>query len=250
MLHYGYFDNPNVSPIELSISDLEKAQTRYAEKIIDHIVDSKNPILDVGCGMGGLSEMIHKKGLHPECLTPNKNQIEFINKTFPQLTTYNCKFEEYQTAKKYGTIINSESLQYIPLKMAFEKVYNITLPQSRWIITDYFRISDSGINTSSHLMSDFLTEIKNSKWRIIYEEDITKNILPTLSYINLYVERFLKPIKHFAYEKLRYKKPKLYYMTTSLRESIDLKINKEVAAIDPNMFLREKKYMMFVLERD
>ena len=65
----------------------------------------------------------------------------------------------------------------------------------------------------------------------------------------MYVERFLKPFKHFAYEKLRFKKPWLYYLTNELRSSIDQKIIKQHASIDPEMFLREKKYMLYVLER-
>jgi hypothetical protein len=57
------------------------------------------------------------------------------------------------------------------------------------------------------------------------------------------------PLKHFGYEKLRFKKPWLYYMTNRLRESVDKKINKEAASIDPSRFINEKRYMFFVLEK-
>jgi hypothetical protein len=65
----------------------------------------------------------------------------------------------------------------------------------------------------------------------------------------MYVERFLLPFRHFAYEKLRFKKPWLYYLTGKLRDSIDKKVEKEVASIDPVRFADEKKYILFVLER-
>ena len=38
-------------------------------------------------------------------------------------------------------------------------------------------------------------------------------------------------------------------MTNKLRVSIENKINKEKAAIDPEKFIKEKKYMFFVLEK-
>lgn len=249
MLHYGYFDNTTISAEEISIKQFENAQLKYAELIIDHIKDKSSLVLDVGCGMGGLSNMMKTRGLNPECLTPNRNQIAFINKTMPDVITYACKFEDLATNKKYSTIINSESLQYIDLNTAFEKVALITNDNPRWIITDYFRLNDSGINKSSHMLSDFLNSVEKHGWKIVFEQDITPNILPTLYLINLYAERFLLPIKHFAFEKLRFKKPKLFYMTKNIRARLDEKIIKETSSINPEMFIHEKKYLLFVLER-
>ena len=68
-------------------------------------------------------------------------------------------------------------------------------------------------------------------------------------FIYMYAERFLIPLKHFAFEKLRYKKAWLYFLTENLRNGIDKKMTKEFAAIDPKKFLNEKKYVMYVVER-
>ena len=65
----------------------------------------------------------------------------------------------------------------------------------------------------------------------------------------MYLERFLLPVKHFGYEKLRFKKAWLYYLTKNLRESIEVKLDRERASIDPKMFENEKKYILFVLEK-
>ncbi len=67
--------------------------------------------------------------------------------------------------------------------------------------------------------------------------------------INMYATRFLFPLKHFAFEKLRFKRPKLFFMTQRLRDSVDQKIEKEMASIDFLKFQKEKKYMLFVLEK-
>ncbi|NNK81258.1 MAG: hypothetical protein HKO93_07155, partial [Flavobacteriales bacterium] len=67
---------------------------RYAENIIEHLDHKEDLVLDVGCGMGGLSQLLSEKGFKVESLTPNKNQIEFINANHPHLTTYDCKYED------------------------------------------------------------------------------------------------------------------------------------------------------------
>ena len=249
MLHYGYFSDPTIKPEEISIKNIEDAQVLYCQKIIDQITHTKDNILDVGCGMGGLAQMMIQNKLNVDVLTPNSNQIAYIRKTYPELKYYNSKFENIDSRNKYKTIVHSESLQYIDLDSAFEKASSIILENGKWIITDYFRITDEGINKSGHRLKDFRDKAQAHKWKITLESDITENILPTLKYINMYATRFLFPLKHFAFEKLRFKRPKLFFMTQKLRDSVDQKIEKEMASIDFLKFQKEKKYMLFVLEK-
>jgi len=249
MLHYGYFEDPETAADTISIKDIEDAQVRYAQNIIDLITDKKGLILDVGCGMGGLSAILTEQKFKVEALTPNKNQIRHIQNKYSNIPVHNCKFEDVPETKTYRTVINSESFQYINLKIGLEKINAITEPGARWIITDYFRLHNDGVNKSSHLYDEFIATIEKSNWKIVYQKDITPNILPMLRLLNLYVERFLFPIKNFGFEKLRYKQGFLYYLTQEQREGIDGKIYKEVASIDPVKFENEKKYMIFALER-
>jgi len=155
-------------------------------------------ILDIGCGMGGLSNLISQKGFKVEALTPNKNQIRHIRSKYPTITCYQKRFQEFDTDKKYGTIINSESLQYIPLEKAFEKAESIVKPDGTWIIADYFKFNNSGVNKSSHLLDDFVRKSKEHGWEITYQQDITPHILPTLKFVYNYAERFLLPLVQFT----------------------------------------------------
>jgi len=249
MLHYAYFEDVNIDPGDISIKQFEDAQVLYAQNIIDNIKDFESSVLDVGCGMGGLSDMMLKKDMKVEALTPNRNQVDYIRKNHPKITVHHKKFEKFVPSKKYKTIINSESLQYIKLEDAFINVDKALSNDGRWIIVDYFRKIENSTNKSGHVYDDFIEQAKNNGFKVVHERDISKNILPTIKYINMYAQRFLIPIKHYSLEKLRYKKPWLYFMTKELREGIDKKISKELKVVDPEIFLNEKKYVLLVLER-
>jgi len=249
MLHYGYFEDPDIDPETISLKQIEEAQIYYAQKIVDLISDKKGTILDVGCGMGGLSGLLLKNNFSVEALTPNKNQIQYIKSKYKNMICHRKKFEKFSSDKKCGTIINSESLQYINLDDAFNNVDELLMKGGRWIIIDYFRNIKNTKNRSGHILEEFYGKVKDHNWKIIIEEDVSKNVLPTIKFVNLYADRFLLPLKHFVFEKLRYKQGWLYYFTRDLKEEIDKKIDKELASVDPENFLIEKKYMLFVIEK-
>jgi cyclopropane fatty-acyl-phospholipid synthase-like methyltransferase len=250
MLHLGYFENIDTLPEDISINHIENAQNEYAKLIADQISDNQSLVLDVGCGMGGLSKILFDNGFKVESLTPVRQQKNHIDKKYSSFACHHTKFEKFTSDTKYGTVINSESLQYIKLDQAFDAVEKILAPRGRWIITDYFRLQQDTINKSGHMLKDFLTQTDKHNWKIIYEQDITLNILPTLKFIYMYIERFFQPLSEFAIKKLKYKQPWLYYLSSDFREAVLNKANKEIAAIDPEKFVQEKKYILFVLQKN
>lgn len=250
MLHYGYFENTAIAPEDISLKAIEDAQVKYAENIKDLIKNKDGLILDVGCGMGGLSGLLHANHFKVEALTPNINQKNHIDQKYKGVKCYHTKFENFQSENKYDTIINSESLQYIDLDEAIAHVDLLMNEDGQWIIVDYFRHDESGVEKSGQILNTFHAKIAEKGWKITYFQDITLNALPTIKWINMYAERFLIPLKHFAFEKLRFKKAWLYYLTSDLRNGIDKKMVKEFSAIDPDKFLKEKKYLTFVIEKN
>tara|TARA_Y100001970_G_C14215701_1_gene849521 strand:+ start:1288 stop:2175 length:888 start_codon:yes stop_codon:yes gene_type:complete len=250
MLHYGYFEDFNIEPDSISIKDLENAQMKYVEILTKQISDTGKKVLDVGCGMGGLSDILYNKGFEIESLTPDNNQKNYIESKYKNLTVHHMKFEDFKTDRKFNTIINSESLQYIDLDKAFNLVSEILSKDGRWIVVDYFRINPDGINKSGHLHADFLNYVEKKGWKISYEQDITKNALPTLKFAMVFINRFIKPLALFANEKLKHKKGWLFYLTSDLRNKMSQKTKKELAALDPDKFIKEKRYILYVLERN
>lgn len=248
MLHYGYFEDEAIDPATISIAMMEAAQVEYARRLTGTLTDKKQPVLDAGCGMGGLTGVLLAAGFTPHALTPNDHQIAYVRQKYPGIEHFHCKFEDLDTEFRYGAIICSESLQYIHLETAMQQVNRYLLPGGTWIVSDYFRLREGG-HPSGHLLEDFRTAAAEAGLEITYERDITPNVLPTLGLINLYVKRFLVPLRHFSYEKLRFKRPFWYYMSGPARQHIDAKIDREVAVVNPGQFRHEKRYMHFALRK-
>lgn len=249
MLHWGYFENTDILPEELSIADVERAQMLYSQKILEHLPEQCEQLLDVGCGMGGLSLMLTAKGLRPELLTPNFKQRDYVQQEFPLLKVHHCPYEQLETETRYDVIINAESLQYIDLEKAFVKTASLLKEDGCWIITDYFRLHEQGISKSGHLLDAFRAKVTDHGWRIWSERDITQNVLPTIRLVDFYARRFLLPLSEFSVAKLHSKKPWLWYLAQDSIAGVKNKIDREMAAVDPMLFVQEKRYMMFVLGR-
>ena len=249
MLHWGYFEDPDISPDDISIKDFETAQLRYAERIAARMGPAPGHVLDVGCGMGGLAGMLSAQGYRMELLSPNARQKQHIQRKYPDLPFHHCKYEAFASEETFDTIINAESFQYIKPDKAFEVSQKVLAPGGSWIIVDYFRLGREGRNKSGHLLTDFRQKLGRNGWEIRFEEDITPHVLPTIRLAKSHADRFLIPLLDFGFEKFRIKQPWLYHMLSGLRERTMKKTEKEMAAIDPAQFAAEKKYMFFVLQR-
>lgn len=249
MLHYGYFEDVNVEPEKLSFRNVEDAQILYAEKLISHIRDKSLPVLDIGCGIGGIANLMLKHGCMVEVLSPNISQIEYIRKTYPLLLSHNLKFEEFKSEHKFGTLLNAESFQYIDIEQAFDKAAEIITPGGRWIICDYFSIQPKMGKINQKRLEDFEKKAAEKGWTIIYKEDITLNVMPTLRFVNMYVNRIVNPLLFYLESKLQIKFGWLHHLTHDIREKLLKKLMKEFSKLDSEAFIYEKKYMIIVLTR-
>lgn len=250
MLHYGYFDDPEIDPKEISIADFERAQEQYAEQLLKWVDPQiHHRVLDAGCGMGGLTHQLLKRGFEVTALTPNDHQFAHIRQAYPDARAWHERYEACPTADRFDAIIHSESLQYIPLDDAFEKSHSLLNKSGLWIISDYFNRVDDPEHTSGHSMTEFDNLTQSSHWKKLAELDITGHTLPTLRFVRFYADRFLFPLKHFGEEKLRFKAPFWYSLSQEIRDGIQQKIDREMASVDPELFLSEKIYKIIVLEK-
>lgn len=250
-LHYGYFQDTSVSPESISLQDFFNAQKRYAEHLLKHLTSSQHPVLDVGCGLGGLMHMMKNQGHHVIGLTPDRYQIEYINKTYPDYKLIHGKMERIDVEayqEHFGTVINAESFQYIKLQKGLQIINSILKPGGRWIISDYFRINKAH-EKSGHMWEDFLQEIQKYDMRITNEQDITENIRPTLDFFHMWGNRFGLPLYEFLTEKLERKNAALNYLLEEVLNDTRSFIEDHIKLIEPDQFMRDKKYMILVIEK-
>lgn len=249
-LHYGYFDDPSVRPEDMSLNMIYQAQERYAALLADLIVKTDMPILDVGCGMGGLLGVLNRRGLQATGLTPDKNQSRHIHAHYPN-ELLECKFEDMPTdgfRGKFGTVITSESLQYLDLKRALPLVNQILAEGGRWIACDYFR-SGAAAEKSGHYWDAFVRQLNEHGFELTKQTDITPHILPTIAYAHHWGAKILLPLLEFGEEKLQAKGPGWYFAIQDLLPAIHQKIDKNLTTVDPVQFAAAKKYVLMVIER-
>jgi len=250
-LHYGYFENPDVKPENIALADIQQAQLRYAERIVDGVKNKNTPVLDVGCGTGGLINLLLQKGHKVVGLTPDRYQVQYIQQKYPDAELIHNKFQNIDSekyAQNFGTVINSESLQYIKPEKAFELVDKILQPGGRWIIVDYFR-TDVAHEKSGHKWKQFTELVKNYKLSTLEEYEITSNIYPTLAFIHMWGEKLGLPLFEFLVGKLKRKSPKLHYLLDEILSDFHTMAKEKLEIVNPETFIRNKKYMFIILEK-
>lgn len=250
-LHYGYFKDPDTRPEDVSFNDIEQAQDDYAKLFLERVEDRESPILDVGCGMGGLSNMLQKEGLNPVALTPDRNQIAYIGKKYPGIEIIQGKFEEIgvrENQGRFGTLITSESLQYLKLGPSLKIIDQILKPSGTWLVCDYFR-KGAAHEKSGHPWPRFLEAIQKTGFDIAHQRDITPNILVTLKYAHMWANRIGLPIMNFTIDKFRTKQPGYYYLLQDLIEKIKHSADDGIEVVNPDRFQAEKKYLFLVIKR-
>jgi len=250
-LHYGYFDDVHKSADKISIDDVRQAQIRYAELIMEQVKKENGTVLDVGCGMGGLINMMRQKGMQPVGVTPDKAQVNYIANKYPDVKIIKSRFQKMLVEdylQYFDTIIHSESLQYMGLKKSIENVLALLKPEGRWIVVDYFRTGEAH-EKSGHYWDDFLQALDIYNLKIVHQQDITENIKPTLDYIYMWGNSIGKPIFEFLVGKLEKKHPGKHYLLNEVIGELEEKIEKNLVTVNPQLFSKDKKYVLMSIER-
>jgi SAM-dependent methyltransferase len=250
-LHFGYYKNIDHNPEDMSINDINRGQLNYAEMLINEITDNESEVLDVGCGMGGLIGLLLKKKCKPVGLTPDLFQLKYIKEKYPHTKILNCKFEqipEDEYRNHFGTVITSESLQYLKLKKSVPIMESILKPGGNWIISDYFELKPSSIKSGFYL-DTFWKHIDDSKWETVKQVNFTPHILPFLSYCYMWVNRIFLPLLEHILENFQNKRPGAYYLFEDVIEVLRAKLIKRTNYVNPEVFSQNRKYMLTVLKR-
>ncbi len=250
-LHFGFFEDPDTDPREISLADLERAQLAFTRLFIERMHDKDRPVLDVGCGMGGLSARLAAEGFVPVALTPDVHQIAYIQNKYPAIELIRGRFEDIDAeahARRFGTIINSESLQYLDLDKSAKLVGKLLAPGGRWLIADFFKTSEA-YTGSGHVWENVKKVLAANGLAIVFERDITPNTGVTLRYIHMLAEGVVMPIMRLGTGKLARKQPGIHSMFKDFIDDVFALANFRIAVINPEKQLRERRYIFIEVAR-
>lgn len=204
-------------------------------------------VLDVGCGMGGLLARLDAAGVKATGVTPNTAHAAHIKSKWPHIPLIESTLENSSlaSAAKFDAVINAESFQYIDLDAGMRQVRALLAPGGRWVMIDYFRLDADAKNKSGHLLSEFEAALARHGFEIAERVDVTENCLPTLAYGRLLAEKFALPLARFGADKFFLSHPFLAYL---FQPKIQNKLaGVKLHTLDPDVFRREKRYLLFTL---
>ncbi len=263
-LHYGYFDDPDTPAEEISFADLQRAQLRYAQKLIERIGPPGAPVLDAGSGMGGMLGLLRSAGHDVTGLTPDRIQVDHIRRAYPDVPVLRCRFEDTPVDRfkvYFGTVVHAESVQYMEPEGAFAVLDKILEQSGKWVVADYFRMGGSdtgarprarrrtGANRSGWRLDSFRDRVRAHGFEITDEADVTDHVLPTLAFARLLADRIALPALDFAHDKLRAKYPGLHYVLEDVAERARDAAVRSAEVLDPAVFAAHKRYMLMSLRR-
>lgn len=252
-LHYGYFENVDRQPGDISLNEIVNAQRRYTELLVNLAnPDRSQPVLDVGCGVGGMIRLLRDRGFSPVALSPARGQVAAVEEKFPGTPTILSKFEDIDLAahqQRYSTVFTSESLQYLRLPRALPVMKSILMPGGTWVACDYFNRAAGNPARRLPAWPDFCELMQKEGWRMTHQQDITANVVPTLRYIYMWATRLGPPIIQYMQLKLQRKHPGLHHLLEGMGPVIQETVDENLLNICPEHFREKKQYMLFSLQR-
>tara|TARA_Y100000816_G_C26062894_1_gene558311 strand:+ start:80 stop:901 length:822 start_codon:yes stop_codon:yes gene_type:complete len=254
-LHYGFWDDPeNVELSSLSLQDVKNAQYRYIDHLASFIPKETKTILDVGCGIGGNTSFLLKKGYSLEALSPDSYQKSVIKERFNQnVTFHHCKFEDFESKAVFDLLLESESACYIDINKGFKKAREVLREGGYLLASDYFVFykddSKSLHLKSSHDMNKYLKTAKENGFALIKQYDQTDNTMLTLDYANYIIERFINPTIDYGRYSANKKFPKIAKLIGLLVAKKWQEKQNQLDLINSDLFRKYRKYMIYLFKK-
>ena len=260
-LHYGYWKG-----LDVNLENLGKAQEAYTQYLFKYLprqkTNKKLRILDIGGGSGQIAKYLIDLGHQVTIVIPSCILAERAEKnTKGKAKIHPITFEEYTPKKniKFDLCLYAESFQYIPVEIALQKAIHLLSEDGEILIADCFRSAQkhTGIFRKpggGPSLASMESEIKRQQLEIITEEEITKDVAPSIeleqqfyNIIGFSINRLIRSLKTTRPMSLRFLGI-LYKLLLSKRRRLRLENRLFENTRSKDLFLKYNHYMIFKLK--
>lgn len=227
-LHYGYWPED----LPCTLNNFAKAQENYMQFIIEHFPNPAKTVLDVGCGAGVFAQKLNQLGYQVDGVTPSKLLYErTVAKLGLENQVFNGFYEDFQSQKRFDTILFSESFQYVPLRIAIEKSFKLLNPGGHLIICDFFKLKTKGKSPlgGGHKLERFYDTISEYSLTPVKDLDITTKISPTMTLVSDFLTQVGEPVWKLANDYMNHRYP-------LISKLISWKYRKKIAKLNRKYF--------------
>jgi SAM-dependent methyltransferase len=177
-LHYGLFQDNNTS--------LQEAQKFSTDLLMARLPPLPRRILEVGVGLGTTFSLLKERGYDVHGITPDAQQIAYIQKSLGPEVSISClSLEDFNAqAESFDVIVFQESAQYIEPLVIFNKALDLLPLSGDLLIIDEFALKRDKTGTAGlHLLDDMVALAGRLGYELVERMDLSAMAAPTLDYL-------------------------------------------------------------------
>jgi len=252
-LHYGLWEDPGSEA--LTLENLRAAQRRYTEALYRLVPAGTKSVLDVGCGLGDVARGLAARGVKVTAISPDKNHGRYVESAGAGVRFVQARYQNFSSEEKFDVVLMSESQNYFQSDICFEQTARHLKPAGHLLVSGMFRKKE-GKPFPDHVnvVDDFLGQGAARGFRVVVDEDITRQVLPTLALVHGAMSSFVDPSIDLLRRYLQSSAPlKARVVSWVFRKQLgELKgiYRYLLAKTDPAVFRENGTYRMLLLSRD
>jgi len=177
-LHYGLFQDDETS--------LKAAQQSSTDLLLAKLPPPPCRILEVGVGLGTTFSLLRQRGYDVHGITPDSQQIAYIQKSLGAAATVSCGSLEAFTAEpgSFDVILFQESAQHIEPLVIFNQALDLLPPSGQLFIIDEFTLRhDATWPGGLHQIDNVITLAGRLGFELLERRDLSAMAAPTLDYL-------------------------------------------------------------------
>lgn len=177
-LHYGLFQNNKTT--------LQVAQQFSTDLLMTKLPSPPCRILEVGVGLGTTLTQLNQRGYTVHGITPDAQQIAYIQKNLGSETSVSChSLQDFKAhPESFDVVLLQESAQYIEPLIIFNKALDLLPLSGDLVIIDAFALKHNEAGMESlHLLNDLVALAERFGFELVERMDLSTQAAPTLDYL-------------------------------------------------------------------